>query len=94
MTSFSSPALWIVGRVTGLRVYHLVAAALAVVAMLSALALPFWWLGQQADSVAGVFGLLFVMLAYFSTSVVVLVASALLAGRFAVGRIRRTLRLI
>jgi len=94
MKAYASPALWFLSRATGLRNQHVVAAAAAVTVLLVAMALPFWWLGEQADGVAGLFGILFVLFAYLSTATVVVVSAVVLAGRFALTRIRRTLRII
>ena len=86
--------MWFIRRATGLRAYHLIAFAASIALSLAALAVPFWWLGEQAASAAGLIGVLFVLAAYASMATVVLAVLAVLVGRFTLGRIRRTLRVI
>lgn len=76
-------------RFAGIRPAHLYGAAFAAVALLVALAVPFWWLGEQASGAAGIFGALFVLAAYFATATAALVMFTLLLARLLLGRFRR-----
>ena len=85
----SSPfAYWLLRRLTGYRLYHLIALVFVVMAMLGALAIPFWWLGEQADSVAGFAGIAAVSLAYLYAAMSVLVVATVVVGGLTVRRIR------
>jgi len=85
------PIFWFLGRLAGIRTVHLYGAAAAAFALVLALAVPFWWLGTQADGAAGIFGVLLVFGAYMATSAAALVLFTALLARLAIGRIRRTL---
>jgi hypothetical protein len=93
MHGLSAPALWLLRRWTGYRLYHLLAVCFALVTTLVGLALPFWWLGEHAEAAAGVAGVIVVSLAYLSAATLVLAVSAFVTGRIVLGRIRRALRL-
>ena len=94
MKGMATPALWLLRRATGVRLYHLFAVSLAIAVALAGLALPFWWLGEHADNAIGVPGVLFAMAAYLTTATVLLGFSVIALGRLLVGRIRRTLGLV
>jgi|GEM_PF-2995597 hypothetical protein len=86
----SSPsALWLLRRLTGYRLKHLLALALLPAVLLAGVAIPFWWLGEQADAAAGIAGVLLVAVAYLSVSTLVLAFSTLLLGRLVLARVRR-----
>jgi hypothetical protein len=91
MRAFAAPALWLLRHATGLRLYHLLGLAFALAATLAAMAVPFWWLAEQADGVLGPLGFAIAALAYLYATVLVLAFAALLAARMLAGRIRRTL---
>ncbi len=93
MKGMATPALWMLRWATGVRLYHLFAASLAIAVALVGLAIPFWWLGEHADSAIGVFGVLFALAAYLATATVLLGFAVMAIGRLLVGRIRRTLGL-
>lgn len=80
-------------RVLGFRAAHLYGAALVAVVLLMALVPPFLWLGVHAYQAAGLAGALVVLATYMACSAAALVALAALLARFAIGRVRRTLRL-
>jgi presenilin-like A22 family membrane protease len=92
MASLSWWALRPLRYFTGYRLYHLVAWALGVALALAALAVPFWWLGEAAGSIAGVPGELVVGIAYLWAAVLTVLAAAVLLVRFVFGRLRRTFR--
>jgi len=87
----ATPAFWMIRRATGVRVYHLFAAALMVAAAMLSLALPFWWLGTHAASSAGVIGVILIVAAYLASATVVLGFSVVLLWRALLSRVRRTL---
>jgi hypothetical protein len=89
MQAWSSPALWLLRRLTGYRLKHLLAVALLLTVLLMGVAIPFWWLGEEADAAAGIAGVLLVAVAYLSVSTLVLAFSALLLGRLVFARVRR-----
>ena len=94
MQAMATPALWLLRWATGVRLYHLFAVSLAIAVALAGLALPFWWLGERADSAVGVLGVLFALGAYLAAATVLLGFSVVTLGRLLVGRLRRTLGLI
>jgi len=91
MHGLASPAYWLIRRLTGYRLYHLVAVLLVVVATIGALAIPFWQLAELAEGVAGFAGLALVALAYLYTAVLVLAAAAVLVGGLVIRRVRNLL---
>lgn len=88
MQGFARMAYWLVRRWTGYRLYHLLVLILLVMATLAGLALPFWWLAEQAGSVAGLAGFALVALAYLYTAMLVLVFWTFAAGGLIVRRLR------
>ena len=93
MTGLATPALWLLRRVTGLRLYHLLAATFAIAAALVGLALGFWWIGEQADSTVGPVGVVLVTAAYMATATVLLGFALVVSWRLLIARVRRTLGL-
>jgi len=93
MAGFTSVALWFARRLTGYRTYHLFVLSFLLVIVLVGLAIPFWWLGEQANAIAGLPGVALVFFSYLSSAAVVLVAAAIAVGRLVIGRIRRSLQL-
>ncbi len=91
MKGIATPAFWMLRRATGVRVYHVFAATLMVVAALLAMAVPFWWLGTHAASSTGVIGVLLIAGAYLASATVLLGFSVVLLWRALVSRVRRTL---
>jgi hypothetical protein len=89
MHGIAAPAYWLIRRLTGYRVYHLLALVLVVAAALGALAIPFWQLAEWADGVAGFVGFAIVSLAYLYAAMLVLLASTIIAGGLVVRRIRQ-----
>ena len=83
--------LWVLRSLTGYRLYHLVGALFAVALALAAMALPFVWLGEAADGVAGIAGIVLVALAYCYVAMLTLAFAAIVMGRLAFGRLRRSL---
>lgn len=90
----AKPALWMLRWVTGVRLYHLLAALLALAVALVALAVPFWWLGEHADGAIGPFGVLVAAGAYLAAATVLFGFSLVAVCRLLLGRIRRTLGLV
>jgi len=88
MHGFAALAYWILRRLTGYRLYHLLALVFVMMAVLGALAIPFWWLGEQADSVAGLAGIAVVSLAYLYAAMSMLIVATAVVGGLTVRRIR------
>ena len=91
MSSFAPFAYWLLRRLTGYRLYHLVGLVAVVITALCALAVPFWLLAEQAaslDGLAGVAGVGIVSIAYLCAAASMLVAFTILVGGLTVRRIR------
>lgn len=90
--NMTADLLWSFVRwATGVRLYHVVALALALLALLLGLALPFWWIGERADAVVGVAGWLMAAAAYALTATAIVVFAAIRVGRTVLLRLRRSL---
>jgi hypothetical protein len=89
MPGFPTPVVWLIRHLTGYRPRHLLVVACALVAELAALAVPFWWLGQQADAAFGPTGYPVVAALYICAAVAVVAFSLALVLRLVVGRLRR-----
>jgi len=85
----AAPVYWALRRWTGYRLYHLLALVAVLVLVLGGMAIPFWWLGEQAGNVAGVAGVVIVSLAYLYAAAIVLAFSAIVVARLLVSRLRR-----
>jgi hypothetical protein len=85
----ASPVYWLLRRWTGYRLYHLLAFVAVLVLVLGGMAIPFWWLGEQAGNVAGVAGVVIVSLVYLYAAALVLAFSAIVVARLLVNRLRR-----
>lgn len=94
VNAITTPALWILRSITGVRIYHVLATCLLLVGALAALALPFWWLGAHAESAIGPVGAIVVTGTYLASATVLLGVSAVLLWRLLVARIRRTFALL
>jgi fucose 4-O-acetylase-like acetyltransferase len=84
----ATPLFWLLRRWTGYRLYHLLALVVVLLVTLGGLAIPFWWLGEQAESVAGLTGFVIVSLLYLYAAALVLVFSAIVVARLIVRRLR------
>jgi len=93
MGTFATTALWLLRRASGFGLRHVIGLAFATLLSLGVLALPFWWLGQQADTAAGALGAALVLAAYLATATVLVALVAVLVGRLVLVRMRRSLRL-
>jgi hypothetical protein len=89
MHGFWAPALWLVRYLTGYRLRHAVVAVLALAVALAAIAVPFWWLGEQADAAIGPLGLVILAMAYLYAAASALAVAAVLVVRLLVGRLGR-----
>ncbi|HWX97335.1 MAG TPA: hypothetical protein VNZ01_10850 [Solirubrobacteraceae bacterium] len=89
MHGLSAPAFWLLRRLTGLRLYHLLALLVVLTIVVGGMAVPFWWLGERADAAIGAFGFVLVAIAYLYAALLVLAATAVILGRLLVGRVRR-----
>jgi len=85
------PAIWLLARLTGWRLRHLVVFALALASSLAAVGAGAWWLAERADSTLGAAGVLLVLFAYLVASAGVVVLCTILAGRLLLVRARRSL---
>ena len=85
----AAPVYWLLRRWTGYRLYHLLAFVAVLVLVLGGMAIPFWWLGEQAGNVAGVAGVVIVSAAYLYAAALVLAFSAIVVARLLVSRLRR-----
>src|SRR5208282_4745070 len=88
MPGFTSAACIVLRRLTGYRLYHLLAVAFVLVSVLGALAIAFWWLGQRAEGVAGVAAVAVVALAYLYAAMAVLVVATAIVFGLTVRRVR------
>jgi hypothetical protein len=91
MHGLSGPAFWLLRRLTGFRLYHLLALTLASTVALGGMAVPFWWLGEQADAAIGPLGFAIAAIAYVSAGTLLLAAAVIVVARVLRGRIRRLL---
>jgi len=90
----TSPWLWLLRGITGYRLRHLLGVGLVLATILLRVTLPFWWLGEVADSAVGIPGVLLVVAAYLSVTAIVLAFSAVLLGRLILTRLRRRAELL
>jgi hypothetical protein len=84
-------AIWLLRYLTGYRLYHVLVLIVALAVTLAGMALPFWWLGDQAHAVVGPIGFVIVAIAYLYAVMVVLALAVIVAGRLLLGRLRRRL---
>jgi fucose 4-O-acetylase-like acetyltransferase len=84
----ATPVYWLIRRWTGYRLYHLFALVLVLLLTLGGLAIPFWWLGEQAETVAGLAGFVVVSLLYLYAVGLVLVFTAVVIARLIIRRLR------
>lgn len=89
MHGLATPLYWLIRRWTGYRLYHVVALAVVLLVTLGGLAIPFWWLGEQAESLAGLTGFVIVSLLYLYAAALVLAFSAIVVARSVARRLRR-----
>jgi fucose 4-O-acetylase-like acetyltransferase len=89
MHGLATPLYWLVRRWTGYRLYHVVALVIVLLVTLGGLAIPFWWLGEQAESVAGLTGFVIVSLLYLYAAALVLAFAAIVVARSVVRRLRK-----
>jgi hypothetical protein len=83
-----APVYWLLRRWTGYRLYHLLGLVFVLTVTVGGLAIPFWWLGEQAETIAGFAGFVIVSLVYLYVVTLVLVFSAIVVTRLIVRRIR------
>jgi dolichol kinase len=87
----ATPVYWLLRRWTGYRLYHLLALVGGLAATIVGLAIPFWWLGEQAETVAGLTGFVIVSLVYLYVVALVLAFSAIVVTRLIIRRVRNLL---
>jgi fucose 4-O-acetylase-like acetyltransferase len=87
MYGLTGPVLWLLRRWTGYRLHHLLALVLVLLVTLGGLAVPFWWLGERAEAVAGLTGFVVVSVVYLYVVTLVLVFSAIVVARLIVRRL-------
>ena len=92
MHGLATPLYWLVRRWTGYRLYHVVALTIVLLVTLVGLAIPFWWLGEQAESLAGLTGFVIVSLLYLYAAALVLAFAAIVVARSVVRRLRKLLQ--
>ena len=92
MHGLATPLYWLVRRWTGYRLYHLLALVVVLLVTLAGLAIPFWWLGEQAESLAGLTGFIIVSLLYLYAAALVLAFSAIVVARLVIRRMRSFFR--
>lgn len=88
MHGLASPVYWLLRRWTGYRLYHLLALVLVLLLTLGGLAIPFWWLGEQAETVAGLTGFVIVSLLYLYAVSLVLIFTTIVVARLVIRRLR------
>jgi fucose 4-O-acetylase-like acetyltransferase len=88
----ASPVYWLLRRRTGYRLYHLLALVLLLLLTLGGLAIPFWWLGEQAETVAGLTGFVIVSLLYLYAVSLVLIFATIVVARLVIRRLRNLLQ--
>jgi len=81
--------LWLARGITGYRLRHVLALSVLLAAGLFATTLAFWWLGERADALAGLAGVLIVAVAYLWTATLGLAVAAFSVARLTVARVRR-----
>jgi fucose 4-O-acetylase-like acetyltransferase len=84
----ASPVYWLLRRWTGYRLYHLLALVLLLLLTLGGLAIPFWWLGEQAETIAGLTGFAIVSLLYLYAVSLVLIFATIVVARLVIRRLR------
>jgi fucose 4-O-acetylase-like acetyltransferase len=89
MSTPIATALWLLRRITGYRLRHVLAAAFVMALGVAAATLAFWWLGQRADAAIGFVGVLAVALAYLCSVALGLGVALYAAARVTAGRVRR-----
>ncbi len=87
----TAPALWLLRYLTGYRPYHVIAFVLALTVSLGALAIPFWWLAEQAHGVAGPLAFVLLAVAYLYAAMLLLGVAAAVAVRLVLARLRRSI---
>lgn len=92
MHGLATPVFWLIRRWTGYRLYHLLALIAVLAVTIAGLAVPFWWLGERAETVAGLTGFVIVSLVYLYVVALVLVFSAIVIARLIIRRLRSLLR--
>ena len=88
MHGLASPVYWLLRRWTGYRLYHLLGLVAVLLLTLGGLAIPFWWLGEQAETVAGLTGFVIVSLLYLYAVSLVLVFTTIVVARLVIRRLR------
>jgi fucose 4-O-acetylase-like acetyltransferase len=84
----ATPVYWLLRRWTGHRLYHLVALVALLLVTLGGLAIPFWWLGERAETVAGLTGFFIVSVIYLYVVALVLAFAAIGVARLTIRRLR------
>jgi fucose 4-O-acetylase-like acetyltransferase len=92
MHGLAAPVYWLLRRWTGYRLYHLLALVLLLLLTLGGLAVPFWWLGEQAETVAGLTGFVIVSLLYLYAVSMVLLFATIVVARLVVRRLRNLIQ--
>ncbi len=87
-----APVYWLLRRWTGYRLYHLLALVLVLLLTIGGLAIPFWWLSEQAESVAGLTGFVIVSLLYLYAVALVLAFATIVVTRLVIRRLRNLLQ--
>ena len=89
MHGLATPLYWLVRRWTGYRLYHALALTIVLLVTLAGLAIPFWWLGEQAEALAGLTGFVIVSLLYLYAAALVLAFAAIVVARSIIRRLRK-----
>jgi apolipoprotein N-acyltransferase len=89
MPALRAPVVWLLRYLTGYRPRHLVALVIALAVTLGAVAVPFWWLGEQAGSALGPAGFAIVAVIYLLASALAMLLAAVVVIRLLLVRIRR-----
>jgi fucose 4-O-acetylase-like acetyltransferase len=92
MHGLAAPVYWLLRRWTGYRLYHLLALVLVLLLTLGGLAIPFWWLGEQAETIAGLTGFVIVSLLYLYAVSMVLLFATIVVARLVVRRLRNLIQ--
>lgn len=93
MSHMTAPVLWLLRRWTGYRPYHLLALVAALTVTLGCMGVAFWWLGEQAEAVAGPLGIALIALIYLYAAMLVLALAAVVVARLIIGRLRNSIGL-
>src|ERR1700676_638058 len=88
MHGLAAPVYWLLRRWSGYRLYRPLALVRLLVLTLGGLAVPFWWLGEQAETVAGLTGFVIVSLLYLYAVSMVLLFATIVVARLVVRRLR------